>query len=59
VALLGLATAEKIEVTENSVGVESGELEAIRKHLEPLELAPHGTPLPELARLAVLAITEK
>jgi hypothetical protein len=59
VALLGLASAEKVEVTENLVGVESVELDEIRKHLEPLELAPVGTPLPELARLAALKVTEK
>jgi hypothetical protein len=59
VALLGLASAEKVGVTENSSTEESGELEAIRQHLEPLELAPVGTPLPELARLAALKVTEK
>lgn len=59
VALLGLSSAEKVEVTENTVGVESVELEAIRQHLEPLELAPVGTPLLELARLAALKVTEK
>jgi len=30
--------------------------DAIRQHLEPLELAPPETPLPELARLAALAL---
>jgi hypothetical protein len=30
--------------------------DAIRQHLEPLELAPPQTPLPELARLAALAL---
>jgi len=34
-------------------------LAEVRGHLEPLGLAPEGTPLPELARLAALRITEK
>ena len=38
---------------------ESETLAEIRSHLEPLGLAPEGTPLPELARLAALKITEK
>ena len=38
---------------------ESETLDEIRSHLEPLGLAPCGTPLPELARLAALKITEK
>jgi hypothetical protein len=38
---------------------ESETLTEIRGHLEPLGLAPEGTPLPELARLAALKITEK
>ena len=38
---------------------ESETLTEIRNHLEPLGLAPNGTPLPELARLAALKITEK
>jgi hypothetical protein len=61
VALLGLSSASKVEVTEKSVdaGVESVELESIRQHLEPLDLAPVGTSLPELARLAALKITEQ
>jgi hypothetical protein len=32
------------------------EADAIRGHLAPLNLAPEGTPLVELARLAALAI---
>ena len=40
-------------------GGESETLAAIREHLEPLGLAPEGTQLPELARLAALKITEK
>ena len=38
---------------------ESETLDEIRAHLEPLGLAPEGTPLPELARLAALKLTEK
>ena len=38
---------------------ESETLAEVRSHLEPLGLAPEGTPLPELARLAALKITEK
>jgi len=38
---------------------ESSCLAAIREHLEPLGLAPEGTPLEELARLAALKITDK
>jgi len=38
---------------------ESETLDEIRSHLEPLVLAPDGTPLPELARLAALKLTEK
>jgi len=38
---------------------ESETLDEIRSHLEPLGLAPEGTPLPELARLVALKITEK
>ena len=40
-------------------GGESETLAEVRQHLEPLGLAPEGTPLPELARLAALKITEK
>ena len=38
---------------------ESETLTEIRNHLEPLGLAPENTPVPELARLAALKITEK
>ena len=38
---------------------ESETLAEVRQHLEPLGLAPEGTPLPELARLAALRIVEK
>ena len=40
-------------------GTESETLAEVRQHLEPLGLADYGTPLPELARLAALKITEK
>jgi hypothetical protein len=43
--------------TENSAVSE--ELNAVRVHLEPLGLAPEGTPIPELARLAALKITKQ
>ena len=52
-ALLAL----EVEAADN--GVESETLAAIREHLEPLGLAPEGTQLPELARLAALKIMEK
>jgi hypothetical protein len=38
---------------------ESAELAEVREHLEPLDLAPEGTPLPELARLAALKIMQR
>ena len=38
---------------------ESEMLTEVRQHLEPLGLAPEGTPLPELARLVALKITER
>jgi len=38
---------------------ESETLAEVRQHLEPLGLAPEGTPLTELARLAALKLTEK
>jgi len=38
---------------------EDAELDEVRRHLEPLGLAPEGTPVAELARLAALKITEK
>jgi hypothetical protein len=45
--------------SESADSADNAELAAIRSHLEPLALAPEGTPLPELARLAALKITEK
>jgi hypothetical protein len=56
--LLGLYTAWQREMESADDG-ESEILEEIRQHLEPLGLAKHGTSLPELARLAALAIAEK
>jgi len=56
--LLGLYTIWQREVDAADDG-ESETLTEIRQHLEPLGLAPEGTPLPELARLAALKITEK
>jgi hypothetical protein len=46
--------------TENETeNIESEELTAVRSHLEPLGLAPVGTPVSELARLAALIVTQK
>jgi len=56
--LHGLYTAWQRD-TEAADNGESETLTEIRQHLEPLGLAPEGTPLPELARLAALKITEK
>ena len=50
---------EKKPGTDTTDDGESETLTEIRNHLEPLGLAPDGTPLPELARLAALKITEK
>jgi hypothetical protein len=38
---------------------ESEEMEAVRSYLEPLDLAPAGTPVMELARLAAQIVMEK
>jgi hypothetical protein len=58
--LLDLYTwAKRVEQEDTAEQAESTELAEIRGHLEPLGLAPEGTPLPELARLAALKITEK
>lgn len=38
---------------------ESEELAVVRQHLESLKLAPVGTPVSELARLAALKVMEK
>jgi hypothetical protein len=56
-----LETAEELELeSEAEIGnPESAELTAIRNYLEPLNLAPEGTALSELARLAAIKITEK
>ena len=48
-----------VEEDASDDGGESEMLAEVRGHLEPLGLAPEGTPLPELARLAALKITEK
>lgn len=55
--LLGLYMKEHGEVEFEDM--ESIELEDAREHLEPLELAPAGTPVSELARLAALKLTDK
>jgi hypothetical protein len=47
--ILKLYTKVEDQETEQ---IENEELAIIRNHLEPLELAPEGTPLSELARLA-------
>jgi len=56
--LHGLYTAWQREM-DAADDTESETLTEIRQHLEPLGLADYGTPLPELARLAALKITEK
>jgi hypothetical protein len=55
----GVYELSKILLPAETDRPEDAELEAIRQHLEPLGLAPEGTPLAELARLAALAITQK
>lgn len=57
--LQGLYHREQIEDDDSAVAAESAELGEIRNHLEPLGLAPEGTLLSELARLAALAITQR
>jgi len=49
----------QLESDDSADGAESETLSEIRGHLEPLGLAPECTPLPELARLAALRITER
>ena len=49
----------ELAATESADSAESETLDEIRSHLEPLGLAPYGTPVAELARLAALKITEK
>ena len=56
--LLGLYVIH-LEMESTDDGAESETLTEVRSHLEPLGLAEPGTPLPELARLAALRITEK
>ena len=48
-----------LALEESADDGESETLASIREHLEPLGLAPEGTELPELARLAALRILEK
>ena len=48
----------QLETEASDDGGESATLAEIRGHLEPLRLAPEGTPVTELARLAALKITE-
>ena len=58
--LLGLYTILQKDAAEDRLTTEEADtLTEIRGHLEPLGLAPEGTPLPELARLAALRITDK
>ena len=57
--LLELASATKAEATAGQAeGPAAGELLAVREHLAALELAPAGTSIIELARLAVARIIE-
>jgi transcription initiation factor TFIIIB Brf1 subunit/transcription initiation factor TFIIB len=51
--------AKRAEQENEAEQAELAELSEIRRHLAPLGLAPEGTPLAELARLAALKITEK
>lgn len=51
--MTGSDAAAEVESESSDVLLE------IRNHLEPLGLAPPGTPVGELARLAALAITQK
>ena len=55
--ILGLYENE-VEITEADEDEENEQLEEIRRHLEPLQLAPPGTPIVELVRLAVIRIAE-
>jgi hypothetical protein len=50
-----LETAAETETEQR----ESEEMEAVRNYLEPLDLAPVGTSIVELARLAALKLMEK
>jgi hypothetical protein len=52
----GIYDLAKNGMPDDAERPEDAELAEIRGHLEPLGLAPEGTPLPELARLAALAI---
>lgn len=54
--LLGLF--ERLEKKDETEIEESDRFDAIRKHLEPLGLAPEGAPVEELVRLAVIKIAE-
>ena len=54
--ILGLYEND-VEITESD-DEENEQLEEIRRHLEPLQLAPPGTPIVELVRLAVIRIAE-
>jgi hypothetical protein len=47
------------ESSATTASPESPELSEIRRYLEPLDLAPIGTALPELARLAATRITNQ
>ncbi|MCL2306097.1 MAG: hypothetical protein FWC43_12205 [Planctomycetaceae bacterium] len=53
--LLGLYQ-RPIEAEIEATGNTNTDLDKIREHLEPLGLAPEGTPIVELARLAVSEI---
>jgi hypothetical protein len=57
--LLGLYNRARQDDEEDTDETESAALQEILGHLEPLGLAPAGTPAAELARLAALKITQK
>ena len=57
--LLGLSAELFRTEPETGQETEPAALAAIREHLEQLGLAPEGTDLVELARLAAIKVTEK
>jgi len=57
--LLRLYDQAKVQEMPDFTEPEGETLAAIREHLEPLGLAPEGTDIVELVRLAVIQLTEK
>lgn len=56
--LIGLYPTGTQQAAETGESEESAALARIREHLEPLDLAPPGTPVEELVRLATLIVFE-